>query len=216
MSLQLSKDDHIFVGIGWLYAPPFLGRYLLYHLSDLGCSLLIYHSRERHASPVSVIGNVSSVEASREGPPTDAYVHCSSRSGAAALADLLELPPIRITLPGDTPVDTVIGDLAVRVESVRLPLTEKLIMACGPLPSVDLGIVGSAYCVAGPMQVSYWPVKIQDRGAKQRCWKVAICNQRNATRYDPNSDCDWSLTALDMEQGLIPECAVTLQRARSC
>jgi hypothetical protein len=212
MSGQLSRDDYIYVGVGWLYAPPFLSRHLLYQFFDRNCAVLLYHSRDQRASPVCTIGNVSVVEASREPSPTNVCVHCCSTSASAALTDLLELPPARIALPEDTPTETAVGDLTVQIELCRLPLTEKLIMACGPLPSADLGIAGSSYHVAGPVQVSYWPKELAVRDAKQRCWKVTVCNKRDGKSYDLKSSCNWSLTALDMEEGTTPACAVSLKR----
>jgi hypothetical protein len=209
--LELSRDDCIYVGIGSLYGAPFLCSHLIYRLFDLNCALLIYHEAVSGGATVNSCDNVSLIATSVR-PVTSIHVHCSFKSASADFADLLNLPSTRVSLTANNPATADFNDLSIQIEPFVLPFTEKLIMACEPFPPREFRIAQSAFHVNGPLDVSSWPAKVQAGNLKQRCWKLLVNFTKHKTSYNLKSECDWSLTALDVDECSRPTLEVTLRK----
>jgi len=213
--MMLTKGDHIYVGIGHIYGPPFIARVLLYRLFDCNCAALIYHLQGSHVSAVHTFGKIQAMTASGGQKPTQLRAHLSLTSASMGLTDLLALPATPLELPEEGSTIHSFGDLAMRLEKFALRFTEKLILASEPLPLCQLGISGSAYHVTGRIDVSLWPEKVQAVNRKRQCWRLSLLNKKDNVNYDLESASDWSLTALDieMQDGFQPAHEVILHKA---
>lgn len=215
--MTLSKNDHVHVGIGHIYGPPFLARVLLYRLFESNCAVLIYHLKGGEVSDVFNLGKVQAVAAYGGQEPTQLRAHISSTSSSMELKDLLALPATQLALPIEGATSNSFGDVIIRVERFTLPFTEKLVTAYACLPQQELRISGSAYQVTGRVQIALWPDAVQSANLMQRCWKLSLCNLRHHKNYDLESGGDWSLTALDieMEEAFQATHEVSLEKLRS-
>jgi hypothetical protein len=212
--MTLAKNDHIYVGIGHIYCPPFLGRVLLYRLFECDCAVLIYHRELGSVSNVFAFGRVQAVAASGGSEPNQLMVHFSFASASVDLKDLLALPATQLALPEDGATASRFGDVNLRVERFSLPFTQRLIVAYACLPRRELRISGTDFQVAGRMDVSLWPNTVRSNTLERRCWKLSLCDVRRSISYDLESVSNWSLTALDieMEPGFQATHEITLRK----
>jgi hypothetical protein len=218
MTMELSEKDHIDVGAGWLYGPPFVATYLLYRLFDCNSSVLIHHRPEACVPAADSFPNVSFGDltlttnvASAEGPPTAVYIHCDVACASTRVEDLLNLPADRLVLSMEVPTIAAFDDVVVRVERFPLHFTERLMIAGELAPLCDFWVAKSDYRVVGRIGVSFWPVGARPK--KLRVWKVSVENAQSNAIYNVQSACAWSLTAFHFEEGPESTIAVTLDKA---
>jgi len=207
---MLSANDHIEVGIGRLYGPPFLSRFLLYRLFDLNQAILICH-RETSSVSASSHGKLTAMRATYV-PPAVIYAHCCCESAIANVEELLRLPAVEIPAPANKAIIERLNDLAIRLEEYNLALTEKLIVAYEKEPRHTMPIEKSSYRVTGPINVAYWPDRIQSANIKRHCIKVSVSKWNTKTCYNIESVADWGLSAFDMEEVGQPPFEVNLER----
>jgi hypothetical protein len=208
--MTLSENDYIMVGIGHLYGAPVMSRFLIYRLYESNQTILIYHQQETRVS-ASIHGKVTEMVATC-GWPTTVYVHSCSASAFANLNDLLELPATEMPVPRSVATIERFNNLTIRLESFDLAYTEKMLAAYENKPIRTLRIGKSDYDVTGPINVAYWPEKVQYEMLKLRCMKVSISTWNDKMSCNIESIANWSLTALDMEEGRQPTLEVTLKR----
>lgn len=206
----LSENDYIEVGIGSLYGPPFLSRFLLYRLFESDQAILFYH-RETGSVSASSHSKVTTMVATYV-PPAVIYAHCCSESASANVEDLLKLPAKEIPVPTNATTIERFNDLAVRIEVFALALTEKKIIAFEKEHRQTMRIGESDYYVTGPVNVSYWPDRVQSANLKLRCIKLSVYKWNTEMSYNIQSVSNWGLTALDMEEVGRPPLEVNLER----
>jgi hypothetical protein len=180
--MTLSENDYIDVGIGHLYGPPFLSRFLLYRLLDCNQAILIHHRQESRVS-ASTHGKVVEMNVT-VGWPTIVYVHYCSTSASVKLNDLLELPATEMPVPRSVATIERFNNLTIRIESFDLALTEKKLIAYEKMPRRTMRIRKSGYHVTGPIDVAYWPNKVQSGNVKVRCMKLSVGKWNNETNYN--------------------------------
>ena len=205
----LSANDHVEVGIGRLYSPPFLGRFLLYRLFDINHTILICH-QETGSVSASKQGNMAAMVA-KYAPPAIIYAHCCFESAFANVDDLLSIPPVELPVPGDAACTERFKNLDIRLEQYNLALTEKLMVAYQQEPQRTMRIENTNYRVSGPINVVYWPTRIQAAHIVSHCIKVSLYNRNNKRNYDLESIPGWELSALDMEETGQPPVEVALK-----
>jgi hypothetical protein len=206
----LSENDYIYVGAGHLYGPPFLSRFLLYRLFDCNQAILIHHG-ETGVVSASSHGNVTKMVAT-EVPITVIYAHCCFESALVSMKELLKLPSVEIPMPRNAPIIKTFEEFAIRLEEFNLSLTEKMMFARENLPRQTLKFRESDYQVTGPVNVSFWPEKVLSSNLTFRCIKLSVAKSNTETDYNIQSDFDWGLTALDMEEDGQPPFEVNLER----
>lgn len=209
--MMLSQNDYIEVGIGCLYAPPFLSRFLLYRLFECDQAILIYHRETSSSGSASSHGRVTTMVATYV-PPTVIYAHCCFESAFANVEDLLRLPAAEIPVPKNAAIIERFNNLTIRLEEFNLGLTEKKIVAFEKEPRHTMRIGKSDYHVTGPVNVSYWPDRVQTGILKLRCIKLSVGKWNTKTSYNIESVGHWGLTALDMEEVGQPPIEVNLER----
>ena len=99
--MTLSKNDHIYVGMGDLYAPPFVGRVLLYRLFECNCALLIYHPVGGGVSDVSDFGPMQQWQLIADTSRLNLQSISVLTSASMDIKDLLALPATQARIAGN-------------------------------------------------------------------------------------------------------------------
>jgi hypothetical protein len=207
----LSKNDQIEVGLGCLYGPPFLSRFLIYRIFGSKRTILLRHKEAIVDSTVSTFGNVTEVSA-RFVHPTIIYVHCCFDSAFAGLDDLLRLPAVEMPVPKSAATIAQLEDVTVRLERLDVGYTEKIIVARETENQRTMRLEKSDFQVTGPIKITLWPSKAQIKDSKRRYIKVSVGISGSDIGYDLDSAGDWSLTALGMEDAGLTPLEVNLER----
>jgi hypothetical protein len=194
----LAENDYIEVGIGRLFSPPFLSRFLLYRIFESNQALLFHHLETGSVSATSQ-GKVTTMIATYIAP-TVIYAHYCSKSASDNVEDLLKLPAKEMRVPTNTPTIEQFDDLDVRSEAFALPFSDKKIIAIAKEQRPTMAIGKSDYRVTGPVNVSLWPGKVQTAKLKICCTKLSVYKRNTKAHYNVQSVSNWSLTAFDMDE----------------
>jgi hypothetical protein len=124
----------------------------------------------------------------------------------------MRLPVVEIPVPGTGTTIKRLNNLTIGIQQFDLGLTEKIVVAFEKGHRHTMRIGESDYHVTGPVNVSYWPHRVQTGIVKLHCLKVFIRNGDSRTSYNIQSITDWQLTALDMEEVGEPRLEVSLER----
>lgn len=200
--MMLSKSAWIYEGSGVLYSSPFVTRCLLYRLHDVNSSILIYHEP-----------NVTSVDASDKTSPNihvfhtvchqvnEVFVHYVN-SSVTPLKDLVHSPSIQLKLSDSLRPQCAFGEIGVKVERFHLPCKEMLAAFRGQGSRFECQISETPYRVRG-LEVSLHKIgsKSEMQEVQMHIWRLTIGDFSKKEYYDYSGSREWSLTALDIEEG---------------
>ena len=211
--MVLSESDVILVGIGHLYGPPFLSRFLLYRLFDINRTVLICHkSTNEVATNSNYFTHASTVV--QCGLPTKVYVHFCVESANATLEELLRLPANEISIKKNGTSYQRYNSLTISIEDSYWESTEKQVMVFRGLYQESVRLEQSEFCVSGPLHIARTPEKVVLAKMKSHCLKVYVSDSSSGINYNLHKNGNWELTALDMEDEGQPSFEVNLRKSK--
>src|SRR6266850_1942447 len=202
--MVLSEKDFAFVGIGSLYAPPFLSGTILFRLHDPGTTLVVTHADPCEVLNVNAAVDICVVAVTS---PKALRIYFEEHSSAKTLESMLSTQFREVSFPQSGAVFVDLAAVRLRIETYLLSCSGNLIRAYPHLPVLKLGIPDSAFEVVGPLAITKW-----SPGSQLRCWKLSVINTRSGIEYAIDGTSDWTVAAFDTDSGAPQPVQVLLQR----
>jgi hypothetical protein len=197
--MKLSSADWIYLGPGNLYCAPFVSQFLLYRIKDPDCSLLVYHDHNVSSVADRAKKGAKLVVKSTWRLPKTAHVHFAP-STDIDLHALLAIHPASLDLTGRRSVSRSIGGLKFRLEPWVLEGNGMFNLGVGTGQGYGFEIGNTPYVVQSPLPITSVVSQAPMAGTAQiQCWKATVESIAETRRYDLESICDWSLTAMEMD-----------------
>lgn len=195
--MTLRQSTLISDGSGRLFAAPFLSGCLLYHLQDVNCSLLVYHRQLAEAANDSSRSGATAFHFDvTVHEPTEVIIHYTV-STDGNLDEMYTRPSVQISLPTSQPVTKTFAGAILSLEPVQLPRSEMLLMfGCGRSLSMKYDIEDTDYCARTSCELSRLGLFAPKACT---CWRVSVYAANSKRKYDVTWPCNWSLTALQLD-----------------